>query len=74
VWEKGLLGDLLVMLHGFVFMGGRDCWVWRPGKEGKFCVNSCFKMIQRRTLVGSNLTLGRKKFLNIFGKAKQNTF
>lgn len=58
MWGIGLLDDLLVVFHGFVFEGGRDGWVWRSGEDGMFCMNSCFKLIQRRTLGGEQLDLG----------------
>ena len=66
MWETGLLQDLSLVLHWFAFKGGRDGSVWRPGEEGNFSMKTRFKLIQRRTMAGSNLSLGEEEvYINL---------
>lgn len=55
MWKKDILHNLLGFLEGVTIGVGRDEWRWRPGEEGVFTVNSCYKLLYGLWLIDGDL-------------------
>lgn len=47
---------MLDLLDGVTMGEGRYVWRWRPGEDGAFRVNSCYRLLEGLWLVDGDLT------------------
>jgi len=70
VWERDILHNLLALLDGVSIGMGGDMWRRRPGEEGVFTVNSCYKLLEGMWFVDGDLSGLEKVVFGYLWKAR----